>query len=71
MDSLTHFLYTLSFVLIPLASAIVLHEYAHGWVANYFGDSIESYPSHRSNWEYPCTPVFDFSLSRWLLIWLG
>ena len=39
MDSLTHFLYTLSFVLIPLASAIVLHEYAHGWVANYFGDS--------------------------------
>lgn len=39
METLTHFLYTLSFVLLPLASAIVLHEYAHGWVANYFGDS--------------------------------
>ena len=39
MDSLTSFLYTLSYVLLPLASAIVLHEYAHGWVANYFGDS--------------------------------
>ena len=39
MDSLTGFLYTLSYVLLPLASAIVLHEYAHGWVANYFGDS--------------------------------
>lgn len=39
MDSFTQFLYTLSYVLLPLASAIVLHEYAHGWVANYFGDS--------------------------------
>lgn len=39
MNSLSNFFYTLSYVLIPLASAIVLHEYAHGWVANYFGDS--------------------------------
>ena len=39
MDAFTQFLYTLSWVLLPLASAIVLHEYAHGWVANYFGDS--------------------------------
>jgi len=39
MDSFTQILYTLSYVLLPLASAIVLHEYAHGWVANYFGDT--------------------------------
>jgi Zn-dependent protease len=39
MDSFIQILYTLSYVLLPLASAIVLHEYAHGWVANYFGDS--------------------------------
>jgi len=25
-------------MLVPLLLAIVLHEYAHGWVANYFGD---------------------------------
>ena len=39
MDSLPQFFHTLSYILLPLAAAIVLHEYAHGWVANYFGDS--------------------------------
>jgi Zn-dependent protease len=38
MESLSHFLYTLSFMLVPLMAAIVLHECAHGWVANFFGD---------------------------------
>ncbi len=38
MDSLPNFLHTLSYMLVPLLSAVVLHEYAHGWVANFFGD---------------------------------
>jgi len=32
------FLHTLSYVILPLMFAVVLHEYAHGWVANYYGD---------------------------------
>ncbi len=38
MSSLSQILYTLSYVLLPLILAIVLHEYAHGWVANRYGD---------------------------------
>ena len=38
MSSLPQILHTLSYMLLPLLCAIVLHEYAHGWVANYFGD---------------------------------
>ena len=38
MNSLPHILQTLSYVGLPLLVAMVLHEYAHGWVANYFGD---------------------------------
>ncbi len=38
MDSLASFLHTLSYMLVPLLAAVVLHEYAHGWVANFFGD---------------------------------
>ena len=38
MSSLSQILYTLSYVALPLILAIVLHEYAHGWVANRFGD---------------------------------
>ncbi|MCH7566822.1 MAG: site-2 protease family protein [Nitrospirae bacterium] len=38
MSSLSQILYTLSYVSLPLILAIVLHEYAHGWVANRFGD---------------------------------
>lgn len=29
----------ISMWIVPLALAIILHEVAHGWVANYFGDS--------------------------------
>lgn len=39
MDGILNSLQTLSYVLPALAFAIVLHECAHGWVANYFGDS--------------------------------
>ncbi|MEC4672961.1 MAG: site-2 protease family protein [Nitrospirota bacterium] len=35
---MTEFLHTLSYVILPLMFAVVLHEYAHGWVAHYFGD---------------------------------
>ena len=35
---MTEFLHTLSYVILPLMLAVVLHEYAHGWVAHYFGD---------------------------------
>ncbi len=38
MDSLPAFLHNLSFMLVPLMAAIVLHEYAHGRVAHFFGD---------------------------------
>lgn len=38
MDSLSQILHTISFVALPLLLAIILHEYAHGWVANYYGD---------------------------------
>ncbi len=38
MNSLSHILHTISFMALPLLLAIVLHEYAHGWVANYYGD---------------------------------
>jgi Zn-dependent protease len=38
MDSLSSILYNLSFMLVPLMAAVVLHECAHGWVANFFGD---------------------------------
>ncbi|MCZ6581487.1 MAG: site-2 protease family protein [Nitrospirae bacterium] len=38
MTSVAQFFQTLSYVILPLMLAIVLHEYAHGWVANYYGD---------------------------------
>ena len=38
MHTLPQILHTLSYMIVPLLLAIVLHEYAHGWVANYFGD---------------------------------
>ena len=38
MDSLAGFLQNLSFMLVPLMAAVVLHEYAHGRVAYFFGD---------------------------------
>jgi Zn-dependent protease len=39
MNSLSHVLHTLSYMGLPLLLAMVLHEYAHGWVARYYGDS--------------------------------
>jgi Zn-dependent protease len=39
MNSLSHILYAVSYMALPLLLAMVLHEYAHGWVANRYGDS--------------------------------
>ena len=39
MNSLSQILSSISIMALPLLLAIVLHEYAHGWVANFFGDS--------------------------------
>lgn len=38
MNSLSQVLHTISYMGLPLLFAMVLHEYAHGWVAHYFGD---------------------------------
>lgn len=38
MNSLAQILHTLSYMGLPLMLAMVLHEYAHGWVANRLGD---------------------------------
>lgn len=38
MDSLGHILHTISYMGLPLLLAMVLHEYAHGWVADKCGD---------------------------------
>jgi hypothetical protein len=37
MNSLPQILHTISYLALPLMLAIVLHEYAHGWVADHFG----------------------------------
>jgi len=42
MTSISHILHTLSYMGLPLLFAVVLHEYAHGWVARY-GDPM---PEH-------------------------
>ena len=39
MNSLPHMLHTISYMGLPLLFAMVLHEYAHGWVANRYGDA--------------------------------
>jgi Zn-dependent protease len=39
MNSLPQILHTISYMGLPLLFAMVLHEYAHGWVANHYGDS--------------------------------
>lgn len=38
MESLEHILHTISYMGLPLLFAMVLHEYAHGWVAHKCGD---------------------------------
>ena len=39
MNSLPQILHTISYMGLPLLFAMVLHEYAHGWVANRCGDA--------------------------------
>ena len=39
MNSVPQIIQTISYLALPLILAIVLHEYAHGWVADHFGDS--------------------------------
>src|SRR5512145_2290754 len=39
MNSLAQILHTISYMALPLLFAMVLHEYAHGWVAYKCGDS--------------------------------
>jgi len=39
MNSLPHILHTISYMGLPLLLAMVLHEYAHGWVADRYGDA--------------------------------
>ncbi len=38
MTDLSHFLFSVSYKALPLLVAIVLHEYAHGWLADKCGD---------------------------------
>ena len=38
MNSLSHILYQISYMALPLLFAMVLHEYAHGWMADKCGD---------------------------------
>ena len=39
MNSLPYILHTISYMALPLLLAMVLHEYAHGWVADRHGDT--------------------------------
>ena len=39
MNSLPQIIHTISYMALPLLFAMVLHEYAHGWVAYRCGDS--------------------------------
>ncbi|UVT14806.1 MAG: site-2 protease family protein [Nitrospira sp.] len=39
MNSLSHIIHTISYMALPLLFAMVLHEYAHGWMAVKCGDS--------------------------------
>lgn len=39
MTALSQILHTVSYMALPLMLAMVLHEYAHGWVADRFGDA--------------------------------
>jgi len=39
MNHLGQIIHTISYMALPLLLAMVFHEYAHGWVANFYGDS--------------------------------
>ena len=38
MDAIAPIIHTISYRALPLIFAVVLHEYAHGWVAHHYGD---------------------------------
>jgi Zn-dependent protease len=52
MNSLPQILHTISYMALPLLFAIVLHEYAHGWVADRYGD-----PTARNQGRLTINPV--------------
>src|SRR3989441_11809465 len=39
MNHIGQIIHTISYMALPLLLAMVFHEYAHGWVANRYGDS--------------------------------
>jgi len=39
MNQIGQVLHTISYMALPLMLAMVFHEYAHGWVANHYGDA--------------------------------
>src|SRR2546426_11877844 len=39
MNHMGQIIHTISYMALPLLLAIVFHEYAHGWVADRYGDS--------------------------------
>ncbi len=39
METIAPIIHTISYRALPLIFAIILHEYAHGWVANHYGDA--------------------------------
>ena len=70
MDAITALLHNLSYMLVPLMAAVVLHEVAHGWVAHFFGD-----PTAKSLGRLTLNPIPHIDL--WgsiivpLLLWLA
>jgi Zn-dependent protease len=48
MNSLPQILHTISYMALPLLFAMVLHEYAHGWVADRCGDSTAKLQGRRT-----------------------
>src|SRR5437879_12911469 len=39
MNHIGQIMHTISYMALPLILAMVFHEYAHGWVADFYGDS--------------------------------
>src|SRR2546430_12135434 len=39
MNHIGQIIHTVSYMALPLILAMVFHEYAHGWVADFYGDS--------------------------------
>src|SRR5574342_83509 len=54
MNDLPQLLFSISYKALPLLFAMVLHEYAHGWVANKCGDPTAKLPgSFLFGWAKP------------------